>query len=945
MKRILSFCLLLAAGLLLKGQVLTYTPAFPTIDDSVTITFNAGQGNATLSGVAPVFAHTGIINRFSTDATDWEHQLSEWLSGYDSLIVMTPLGGNLHQLKFKPRSYYGISNSEKARAMAFVFRNEIGTLAGKNADGSDIYVPLFASTNFSALFGAPIERDPIIALGQNLPIRILSNEPALITLYNDGLPIAQSSGLVTDFTSGFTANAYGKYKLSYTADNGSTVITDTLACIVQPPITIQNAPGGTRDGINYLNDSTVILQLLAPRKDYVYVIGDFNGWQMEPGFLMKKSTDGERHWIQLNGLTPGREYRFQYFVDHMVKVGDPFAEKVLDQFNDNGVSPSVYPNLIPYPSAFTTELVTVLQTAKPAYNWQATNFLRPDVRDLVVYELLVRDFVTKHDYQTVMDSLDYLQRLGINAIEIMPINEFDGNNAWGYGPAYYFAPDKYYGTETALKAFIDECHVRGIAVIVDVVFNHSFGQSPMVRLYQDRTTGLAAPDNPWYNVTGPHPLGLGYDFNHASGYTQAFVDSVISYWTQEYKADGFRFDLSKGFTQTYTSSIGDWSNRDQSRIDILKRLYNRYRQYNGGGYLILEHFAANDEETELAGHGFMFWGNASEAYAQAAMGYEQNSDFSFGISHQARGWPFHNLMGFAESHDEERLMYDCLEYGNTANPSHDIRDTTIALKRMALVAAFWATVPGPKMMWQFQELGFDYSINYDCRTCPKPVRWDYVGDQRRQYLMKVYAALIRLKIQNPGTFGSSSFDISAWGKQKQIHVNANMNATIIGNFDVYFQDVYTGFQHTGRWYEYITGDSINVTDVNMLIQMGPGEFKVFTDQRQPKPDLSFDPVVVPIGVAPPLPQNTLLLQAYPNPSTGATSFGFTLPKAAEVELTIADGQGKVLRTVRLGRLAAGAHTYTWDGLDTQGQALPAGMYVYRVQAGEAKASGRLSLVR
>ena len=290
-------------------------------------------------------------------------------------------------------------------------------------------------------------------------------------------------------------------------------------------------------------------------------------------------------------------------------------------------------------------------------------------------------------------------------------------------------------------------------------------------------------------------------------------------------------------------------------------------------------------------------------------------------------------------------MYDCIQYGNSANPFHDVKDTTIALKRMALVAAFWATVPGPKMMWQFGELGFDYSINFDCRTCPKPVRWDYRWEQRRQYLMKVYAALIRLKTQNPGTFGSSSFDISAWGKQKQIHVNAAMNATVIGNFDVYFQDVYTGFQHTGRWYDYISGDSINVTDVNMLIQMGPGEFKVFTDQRQPKPDLSFDPLIVPVGATPPLPENALLLQTFPNPTTGATSFTFTLPKAAEVMITITDPQGKVLRQLQLGRLPAGAHTQLWDGLDAQGQALAAGMYVYRVQAGEMKASGRLSVVR
>jgi hypothetical protein len=145
----------------------------------------------------------------------------------------------------------------------------------------------------------------------------------------------------------------------------------------------------------------------------------------------------------------------------------------------------------------------------------------------------------------------------------------------------------------------------------------------------------------------------------------------------------------------------------------------------------------------------MMWGKASEAYYQGGMGYEANSDFSWYMSHQARGWNFHNLVGFFESHDEERAMFQNITYGNDAIASHNCRDTTVALKRMAMLAAFWATIPGPKMMWQFSELGYDYSINFACRTCPKPARWDYLLDTRRQLLNKKYAAIINLKTKYP----------------------------------------------------------------------------------------------------------------------------------------------------------------------------------------------------
>ena len=165
-----------------------------------------------------------------------------------------------------------------------------------------------------------------------------------------------------------------------------------------------------------------------------------------------------------------------------------------------------YPALKPYPTGFTTGIVSVLQTNAPAYNWAINNFSRPDKRNLVVYELLLRDFLAAHDWKTLRDTLSYLKTMGVNAIEIMPFNEFEGNESWGYNPDYFLAPDKYYGPKNTLKEFIDSCHSKGIAVLMDIALNHTTGLNPLAALYWNAATNQPAANNPWLNVTATHPL-------------------------------------------------------------------------------------------------------------------------------------------------------------------------------------------------------------------------------------------------------------------------------------------------------------------------------------------------------------------------------------------------------------------------------------------------------
>lgn len=918
----------------LYSQVISWSPTYPSINDTLTILYDATKGNGTLAGVTDVYMHTGVINEESLNLSDWQHKVADWGTA-DSTVLMQDLGNDYHKMIIPLKSFYGVTSSEKVNLIAFVFRNADGSLAGKNSDGSDLFIPIYES-GFSARFTSPLEFPLIVDKNETITITVSANETSSIKLYNNGSLVSQTTSGQT-ITYSATPTQYGKYWLWFEANNGTETITDSMYYIVQPSASVQDAPAGTKNGINYIDDTTVILSLFAPYKSFVYVIGDFTEWELDPSYMMNQSTDGNTYWLKMTGLTKQQEYRFQYFVDADIKIGDPYCDKVLDPNNDGGVNNTIYPDLIEYPEGETTGMVSVLQTAQTEYNWTSSTFQKPDKQDLVVYELLIRDFTIKHDYTTVKDSLGHLKEMGVNAIELMPIAEFDGNDSWGYAPNFFLAPDKYYGTRDALKALIDEAHNKGIAVILDVVFNHSYGESPMVKLYYNKDEEKVTSQNLWYNVEYNHPYSLGFDFNHASIYTQEFVDSVLSYWLNEYKVDGFRFDLSKGFTNFYSGSDdGLMSQYDASRISYLKHYADKIWSVDADAYVILEHFADNSEETELANYGMMLWGKGNAEYNQATMGYESNADFSWGVSYNDRGWNDANLVGYMESHDEERLMYNNIKYGDY-NSLYSTKDTATALDRMGAAAAFFFTVPGPKMIWQFEELGYDYSIDYQCRTCKKPIKWSYKTDPDRLKLYKVYAALIKLKTSYP-TFQSSDYDMYTWYNTKQIHINhTDMNVTVIGNFDLSMQAVWTGFQHTGIWYDYFTGDSLTVTDENMSINLFAGEYHIYTDKKLSVPDLS--------GLNELEAKNEIEISAYPNPFINSVTIAYSLQQVSDVRLIIYDLLGAEIKTIVSGeKQQAGNHEINWNGTDNSGNKISSGIYYYTLLTDKQQSvSGKLVL--
>ena len=582
-------------------------------------------------------------------------------------------------------------------------------------------------------------------------------------------------------------------------------------------------PAGVTNGIYYGADGTsVTLCTYAASKTQsakrVFLLGDMTNWKLSADYQLFK--DGNYFWITLTGLTPGQEYRFQYAVERAdglkKQISDLYSEKVLhpdDQYEPKKVDP----NLLDYPAGKGADgYVTVIQPGKPKYQWSdaTLHFQRPNKNNLVIYELWIYDYTEGRSLKGLMKRLDYIQNLGVNAVELMPICEFDGNYNWGYSPNHYFAPDKAYGTEEMYKTFIDECHKRGMAVILDMVFNHATGLNPMNKLYP---YGSDLANNPWFNVNAPHSDNVYEDWNHGFEPAHEMFIRVLKYWLTEYKVDGFRLDLSHGLC----------SDKPNTSVGNLKDYYDKgVKAVSPDAYMICEHWGSNmgTERPQLVSYGMQCWSNTSNAYCQTAMGWLKDGD-GFGEANKD------GYVSYCESHDEERMQYKVKQYGNG-----DLKTNTAArLARVPENGAFNVLLNGSHMLWMWEEVGYDFSINcdidhpnaynesYRCSKKPRPEIRSYFTNKDRVAAFTKCAQVITLRTQlMPGVFegNPTSQNISSGDKLRKIQWGSNVFAA--ANFDVTGNQAVT--LPSGTWYDYLNG----ATRANGTYTLAPGELKVFT---------------------------------------------------------------------------------------------------------------------
>ncbi|MDO7171739.1 alpha-amylase family glycosyl hydrolase [Mariniflexile sp. AS56] len=835
----LFYILFLTCASLAYAQVTTTVPAIPTSTGPVTINFNA-DGTELAGYTGDVYAHTGVLTTASTSNSDWKHVIGSW-GNNTSQPKLNRTGTNTYQLIISPNipTFYSATASEVITDIAIVFRNSAGNAQSR----PDIFIPIYAE-GLNVAITNPVNQS-VYNLNDNITISAESSISANLELKVNNTSV-QTATNATTISKAYTFTSTGNYTFEAIAVQNGETKQETVSAYVKTTTQNQTMPTGLKKGYNNNGDGTVTFVLEAPFKTDVFLVGGFNNWALSPTSQMKK--DGDNFWLTVTGLDPNTEYAYQYAIDYNLKVADPYSKKVLDPNNDQYIATTTYPNLMAYPTGKTTGIVSTFKINEATYTWQNTTFTRPNKENIVIYEMLLRDFTESDTYQEAITHLDYLQNLGVTAIELMPINEFEGNESWGYNPSFYMALDKAYGTNNDLKQFVDACHNRGMAVITDVVFNHSYSQSPLLQMYWDAANNRPAANNPYYNQshnlvdnTNAH---WGYDFNHESTYTVNFFNDVLSFWMEEYNIDGFRFDFTKGFSNTLYYGSDNWaSTYDADRISNLKAYADHVWSEAPGNeaYVIFEHLSDNSEETELANYGIMLWGNLNHSFNQNTMGYASDADVSW-LSYKNRGWNNPHIVGYMESHDEERLMVKNLAYGNS-NGGYSTKTLSTALDRQEAATVIFYGIPGPKMIWQFGELGYDKSINCasdisngSCRLDRKPVAWTLGYDTQtdRQALYNVTAKMATLKKQFPSTFNTTDYSFSLNGLVKRINLNDNVGAldvVIVANFDVTAQSVNPNFPATGNWHDTFSGNTLNVTNPTALISLQPGEYRLYSQTQ------------------------------------------------------------------------------------------------------------------
>lgn len=872
MKKIYTLLLLFLFSFI-NAQV-TINPSTFNVNDPITITVNLAQSscNSIPTTSNKVYMHAGIGD--DTNAFGFA-VIGNWGQD-DGIGLMTNQGGGIWSITITPSSYFNLNATQQANAtkLGLVLRNANGSQEMKKTPSCSDFI--FNVGTFQVNLTAPaLNSSTIINSGGNLSISATNTGGnASYNLLANGSSINTNSSTTSYSFNHTNITSNTNYELLVT--QASTVISKKFNVIVNPNTTTQTIPTGLVEGINYNpNDATkATLVLDAPLKDFVYVAGSFNNWQPDSSYAMKKDDTSTKFWLELTGLTPNETYTYQYWVvdqtpiansPSLVKTADPFSTLVLSPYDDPYIPSNSYPNLPTYPTGQERE-VTVLKTGQTAYPWsnETTNFVKPNKDNLVVYEVLIRDFDANRNFQTLIDKIDYFKNLKVNAIELMPVMEFEGNESWGYNTTFHMALDKFYGTGDKLKEFIDLCHQNGIAVILDVALNHAFGRNPMVRMWMNDPDGDGwggpSTESPYFNQVATHSYSVGEDFNHQQPRTKNYVKRVIKQWIEEFKIDGFRWDLTKGFTQNCTGSDSCTNSYQQDRVDVLKEYADYSWSLDPNHYVIFEHLGQDNEEQQWAnyrldeGKGIMMWGELFEAYKQLEMGYATNADITR-MGHVSRGFTGKRLLGYPESHDKDRLVYEAVTYGNGSGTNPTNGNLTNSIIRMSAIGATSILIPGPKMIWHFAELGMnnsiytctDGSVNSesdstpgDCKLATKPQpQWtnNWLTDPIRSVVYNNWSKFIDFKKNLPVFNGDYTISPDANNIRQRIYVYNNAlpstelkNVVILANFSVAAQNVTPDFPYTGTWYNLMDNTPITVTSTSAQINIPSGGFRIYGNQ-------------------------------------------------------------------------------------------------------------------
>jgi 1,4-alpha-glucan branching enzyme len=460
----------------------------------------------------------------------------------------------------------------------------------------------------------------------------------------------------------------------------------------------------------------------APHATEVFVVGTFNDWSKTAAPLARQ-TDG--WWSgDVAGARAGDEYRYRIVSDqHEALKIDPYARNVTSSVG-NGIIVGPAPQ-------------------------EAGEFTPPKLNEMVIYELHIGTF-GKHthdgpsDLEGAMKRLDYLRDLGINAIEVMPLSEFPGGISWGYNPSQIFAVESDYGTPTTFRHFVHKAHELGIAVIVDVVYNH-LGPADLDLWQFDGWSENDKGGIYFYNdVRAETPWGeTRPDYGRQE--VREYIRDNALMWIQDYGVDGLRFDATAYIrnTQGHRGPEGDlpdgWS--------LLQWINQELHQARPATVTLAEDMqddAALVADTKDGGAGFntqwdgRFVHEIRQVLVAADDAQRDLQTVRDVLMHRFGDDAFARVV-YTESHDEvangKSRIPEEIAPGDAA--------TWAAKKRSTLGAALVFTTPGIPMIFQAQEFLEDDWFRDDM-----PIDWS--RKDRFAGILRLYKDLIRLRLNREG---------------------------------------------------------------------------------------------------------------------------------------------------------------------------------------------------
>jgi len=552
--------------------------------------------------------------------------------------------------------------------------------------------------------------------------------------------------------------------------------------------------------------SSIEFELFAPRNKQAALIGSFSNWENIP---MDKGEDGYfRTRVDLEDGVYEYKYRIQtksrqFAEDEWIDVIDPYATDVDDEKHHGIVRVKGGERII------------------DTYVWQHDDTWLPPNTELVIYEMHIADFTggeidpdKKGRYTDAIAKLDYLRDLGINAVELMPVNEHPGDYDWGYKVRHFFATESSYGSTEDLKQFIDECHARGIRVFMDGIYNHTDEECPL--MFIDRNywyyEHMHYPEDP-QNYWGPEFNYDNYDEKLDVKPAWKYVGDVVRFWVQEYHIDGIRFDAVR---QLANFEFLEWLAHQSKKNTADKPFYN-----------IAEHIPDTSQVTTPDGPLDACWHESFRYFVMPHICSEsfelENLKQVLDPKRQGYATAF-NVVNYLSTHDRQRTMRELGDRG--------IFDAA-AFRRAKLGAVLLMTAMGIPMLWMGEEFG-EHKRKSESVTQPKKIAWPLLEHEENKDLFTYYQQLIALRKES-SAIQSDNIEFFHENPEDKVfayvrwHDSGDRVVVVVNLGDRAFDNyLVSHFPTDGTWHQWLgNSESLVVGEEGLTINLAEYQAKIF----------------------------------------------------------------------------------------------------------------------